>query len=133
MSDPEIKDTYYAALQHGHVEPKEDDLLLGVVRKPMYGIKDYLDKNVTDLAPPFPLLGELKELSKDIDHNDACEELDFLERYREFLQNDRQQELMEWVINQSESKTVWLVCYENTDDKICHRTVLKEELYRLSQ
>ena len=27
---------------------------------------------------------------------------------------------------------VYLVCYENTDDKICHRTYLKDELKQLA-
>lgn len=125
-----LQDTYHAALQHGHVEPEENDLVLGVVAKPMYGIENYIDENAPVLAPTKAALEEFKELADEIGHNEAVDELNFDERYRELITtHDEPQECINWVISELEGgRDVWLVCYENTDEKFCHRCILKEEI-----
>jgi uncharacterized protein YeaO (DUF488 family) len=129
----ELRDTYHAALQHGHVDPGDDDLVVGVVRRPSYGIGNYLDRNVPELAPPDDLLSEFKTFvdeHDDLPHDEAWHEVKFDERYRDHLRNPEPQQAMDDLLAELESQAgdVWLVCYENTDDKRCHRTILKDVL-----
>ena len=123
-----LRDTYHAALQHNHVEPGEDDLGLGVVREPMYGIQTHLDDNWTILAPPREALMEFKDRADEIGHNEAVDELDFDARYRELITTDDEvRQAIDMVVGElKQGRDVWLVCYENTDDKFCHRSVLRE-------
>lgn len=124
----ELRDTYHAALQHGHVEPDSDDLVVGVVRKPMYGIQRHLDRNVPELAPEADLLAAFKERADEVGHDAAWDEMAFAERYRQSLERPAAQDAMDDLLAELESRDVWLVCYENTDDKRCHRTILKRVL-----
>ena len=126
-----VRDTYHAALRHGHVTPDESDLVVGVVRRPTYGIGNYLDRNVPALAPPEDLLDEFKRVvgeRDDLTHDEAWDEVNFGERYREYLRTPEPQRAMDDVLDELDSRDVWLVCYENTDDKRCHRTILKDTL-----
>lgn len=128
---PELHDTYHAALQHGHVDPGDEDLVVGVVRRPVYGIENYLDRNVPALAPPDDLLDEFKAMAderEDLTHDEVWDEVDFTERYRDHLRSSETQQAMDDLLAELEDRDVWLVCYENTDEKRCHRTILKEEL-----
>lgn len=131
-SESELRDSYHAALQHGHDEPDEDDLVLAVVDEQMYGIQKYTDEWWPVLSPPTEALHEFKERADEIGHNEAVDELDFSERYRNHVREDPDvQKAVGEVISELESgRDVWLVCYENTDDKFCHRTVLREEIER---
>lgn len=124
----EIRDTYHAALQHEKVVPDEEDLAVGVVRKPMYGIQNHLDRNVPELAPEADLLAAFKERADEVGHEAAWTEVDFAERYRESLERPAAQAAMDDLLAELEARDVWLVCYENTDDKRCHRTILKDVL-----
>lgn len=64
-------------------------------------------------------------------HNAAWEELDFEERYRDHLTSDEAQAAMDDLVSLLQAgEDVALVCYENTDQKRCHRTILREELER---
>lgn len=120
-----LHDTYHVALQHDHVQPADDDLVLGVVRKPMYGIQTHLDRNCAALAPPADLLDEFKETADEMGHNAAVAAVDFRGRYRDYLDGADQVEAIRGVIADLESgRDVWLVCYENTDEKFCHREIL---------
>jgi len=127
-----IRDTYHAALQHDHVEPAEEDLVVGVVRHPVYGIETLLDRNVPELAPPEALLGDFEEAEErdGLTHDEAWDEVNFAERYREYLQHAAVQQVMDDLLGELDSGEgdLWLVCYENTDDKRCHRTILQEVL-----
>ncbi|WP_168216190.1 DUF488 domain-containing protein [Halorussus halobius] len=132
---PQLRDTYHAALQHGHVDPDDSALVVGVVRRPSYGIGTYLDRNVPELATPDDLLDEFKsrldEVGGDDDgptHDEVWNEVDFGERYRDHLRNPEPRRAMDDLLGELESRDVWLVCYENTDDKRCHRTILKAVL-----
>lgn len=124
----EIRDTYHAALRHGKVAPAEEDLVVGVVRKPMYGIRRHLDRNVPEVAPEADLLAAFKERADEVGHEAAWTEVDFAERYRESLERPAAQAAMDDLLAELERRDVWLVCYENTDDKRCHRTLLKDVL-----
>jgi uncharacterized protein YeaO (DUF488 family) len=127
----ELRDTYHAALQHGHVEPDEEDLVAGVVRRPSYGIENYVDRNIPALAPPDDLLSEFKECEEEhegLTHDKVWNEVNFGARYRDYLRNPKPQQAMDDLLAELESRDVWLVCYENTDEKRCHRTILKEVL-----
>ena len=127
-----LHDTYHAALQHGHVNPSKRDLVLGVVAEQMYGIQSFLDRNEVELAPDRDTLREFKDLADEIGHNEAIEELGFEDEYRERLQQPAQQAAMGELANELDAgRDVWLVCYENTDDKFCHRTILREEIKAL--
>jgi uncharacterized protein YeaO (DUF488 family) len=129
---PEIRDTYHAALQHDHVEPAPEDLVVGVVRHPVYGIENYLDRNVPALAPPEALLGDFETVEErdDLTHDEAWDEVNFAERYREYLQHSAVQQVMDDLLGEldPDEGDLWLVCYENTDQKRCHRTILREVL-----
>jgi uncharacterized protein YeaO (DUF488 family) len=124
-----LHDTYHAALQNDHVEPADDDLVLGVVREQMYGIQKYIDENWSALAPPTELLHEFKDTADEIGHNEAVEAVDFRSRYRGHLTGTAQVMKVNNIIRELEAgRDVWLVCYENTDDKFCHREVLAENI-----
>jgi uncharacterized protein YeaO (DUF488 family) len=142
----ELRDTYHAALQHGHVEPDEEDLVAGVVRRPSYGIENYVDRNVPEHAPPDDHQSELKAvvdgdgtredgIGDDLTHDEAWDEVNFGERYREHLRSPEPQQAMDDLLVELESRDrdLWLVCYENTDDKRCHRTILKDVLRERSE
>ncbi|UPV74849.1 DUF488 domain-containing protein [Halorussus limi] len=128
---PELRDTYHAALQHGHATPDESALVVGVVRRPSYGIENYLDRNVPALAPPDDLLREFEERVNERDdatHDEVWDEVNFGERYRDQLGTAEAQAAMDDLLAELESQDVWLVCYENTDEKRCHRTILRDVL-----
>jgi uncharacterized protein YeaO (DUF488 family) len=121
-----LKDTYHAALQHGHAEPANNDLVLGVVQEPMYGIQSHIDENIPELAPSPELLAEFKEKAEKHGHNLAVEAVGFVPRYHEELQDESSQDQVNRIIDALEAgRDVWLVCYENTNEKFCHRTELK--------
>lgn len=124
-----LNHTYHAALQYGHDEPADSDLVLGVVRKPMYGIQAHVDENCTTLAPPAELLSEFKERVDEIGHNPAIADVDYRTRYRAHLTGSEQSEAIDHICDELRSgRTVWLVCYENTDEKYCHRLLLVDEI-----
>jgi hypothetical protein len=131
-------DTYVAALQHDLVELPEGTRRVGVVRSPTPWFHGVVDENRPALGPPADFLEEFKrrEASFKLDgmceegaHNAAWEELDFEARYREHLTTDEAQAAMDDLLDRLHSgEDVSLVCFENTDQKRCHRTILREEL-----
>ncbi|PSP55119.1 hypothetical protein BRC82_07335 [Halobacteriales archaeon QS_1_67_19] len=127
----DVRDTYHAALQHDHVEPDDADLVVGVVRWPTYGIETQLDRNVPALAPPEDLLEEFGALTDaGRSHDGAWAELEFAARYREHLETPEAQAAVRDLLAavREGDGDVWLVCYENTEQKRCHRTILRDEL-----
>ncbi len=124
-----LHDTYHAALQHGHVDPNDDDLVLGVVREPMYGIEKYIDENWPALAPTADLLAEFKTAADRMGHNPAVAAVSFRARYRDSLTGTAQQTKINDILAALEDgQDIWLVCYENTDEKFCHREILREKI-----
>lgn len=127
-----IEDTYVAALQHDHVEPASGDFVVGVVRKPMYGLESVVDSNWSQLGPEEELLDELKALtrSEDVAQRAAVEACEFDERYRSYLGVDGRAQRAMWSLLQKvrAGTRVWLVCFENTEEKYCHRETLRDRL-----
>ena len=150
----ELSDTYVAALQHGLVEPPASTRRIGVVRTTArwsHGVlgssgdptgcenrsrfSNVVDENRPTLGPPRDLLGEFQTRKEDLKrrglcdegaHNSAWEELDFEERYREHLDADDARTAVAALADLLDDGTdVALVCYENTDSKRCHRTILR--------
>lgn len=133
-----LTDTYVAAIQHDLVDLPEDVHRVGVVRKPTRWFHGVVDENRPAVGPPENLLGEFQERKEQFKrqgmcdegaHNAAWEELDFGERYREYLGTDEARSALDDLRRVlGEGTDVALVCYENTDQKRCHRTILRDVL-----
>lgn len=132
-----LADTYVAALQHDLAEIPEGAALVGVVRRPTPWFHAAVDENVPALAPPADLLDafgdrrealEMRGVCEEEAHNAAWGDLDFEERYREFLESDS--DARDAVVALRErldsGEDLALVCFENTAKKRCHRTILRE-------
>lgn len=134
-----LGDTYVAALQHDLVDLPDEATLVGVVRRPTGWFQATVDENYPELGPPEALLEESKErqgeleeegLSDDEAHDTAWEEVDFEARYRSHLADDAaaREAVSELVDRLREGEHLVLVCFENTEQKRCHRTTLRDHL-----
>lgn len=135
----QVYDTYVAALQHDLADLPDDAVRVGVVRRPTPWFWAQVDENVPELGPPADLLDEFKERYEHLReqgmadaeaHNAAMEDVGYDERYRSYLdESDETRAAIDALRNRLESgEDVVLVCYENTDEKRCHRTLLRSEL-----
>lgn len=133
----QIYDTYIAALQHDLVTIPEDSVKLGVVRRPTPWFYAEIDENIPALAPPEALLTAFKSRYETLQdqgladaeaHNTALAEIDYEDRYRQYIEesDDAQREIEMIRDRVSRGENVVLVCYENTEYKRCHRTLLKQ-------
>lgn len=138
MTRGTLTDTYVAAIQHDLVD-LDGARLLGVVRRPTSWFNATVDDNEPALAPPQPLLDRVKEAQEDLKlqgmcdegaHNAAWENLKFAEQYRDHVADDAaaQQAMDEVADAVASGESTALVCYENTDKKRCHRTILREKI-----
>lgn len=136
-----LSDTYVAALRHGTADVPEDAVRLGVVRKPTPWFHAQVDENVPALAPPADLLDEVKARQEALEaggagdveaHNGAMDDVDFDARYLAYLaESEEANAAIDDLRNRlSAGEDVALVCYENTEHKRCHRTLLRERLER---
>lgn len=134
-----LRDTYAAALQHDLVDLDGDERLLGVVRRPLPWLLGQVEENRPELGPPAELLDAVKNrhealqdrgLSDAEAHNRALEAVDYRERYLAYLKNSAAtQEAIEHIEESlADGTDVVLVCYENTAEKRCHRTILRDYL-----
>ena len=139
MTRGTLRDTYVAAIQHDLAELEPETTRVGVVRKPTPWFHAAVDENVPELGPPAPLLEEAKQSEDDLKrrgvceeeaHNAAWEEVDFAERYHQYLRDadDARFALDALDRRLADGESLALVCYENTAKKRCHRTILVEEL-----
>lgn len=137
----QLRDTYVAAIQHNLVELPADALRLGVVRRPTQWFRPHVDENEPALGPPDSLLDEFRTRYEHLEmeglpdeeaHNTAWEEIDYDLRYRSYLEESKEaQEAIQRVVDLvTDGTDVALVCFENTDQKRCHRTLLKDEIER---
>ncbi|MFC7047320.1 DUF488 domain-containing protein [Halobacteriaceae archaeon GCM10025711] len=123
-----IHTTYAAALQHGKVEPGEDDLVVGVVRHPAPWFLDSVDRNVEALGPPEKLLSAFKKVEEAADAATAWESVSYESRYLAHLQEDASaRHAADHLLERSQDRDVWLVCYE-ADERYCHRRLLRQHL-----
>ncbi|WP_227377336.1 DUF488 domain-containing protein [Haladaptatus halobius] len=129
MSDLDLHHAHLAALQHDHVDVPENAVVYGVVRKPLPWLWGVIDDNRPAVAPPESLLDEFKGRADEVGHNRAWEELEFERRYRNHLRtSDSAAETMAELRDEACERPVYLVCYENVEQKNCHRTLLVDEL-----
>jgi hypothetical protein len=135
----EIRDTYAAALQHDLIDLTGNERLVGVVRRPLPWFGAQVDENRNVLGPPASLLDEVKERSEALQaqglegaaaHNRAMSEANYRERYLDHLRTSgaAQAAIEDLEALLESGQDVVLVCYENTDEKRCHRTILREYL-----
>lgn len=136
-----VSDTYVAALQHDLVEVPEGAHVLGVVRRPTPWFWAQVDANEPALAPPTELLDAVKVRQAELQttglddapaHNAAMDEVDYEARYLAHLEEseDARAAIDDLRARLAEGEDVVLVCFENTDEKRCHRTLLRERLER---
>ena len=134
-----VYDTYVAALKHGTADVPDDAVRLGVVRKPTPWFYGQVDENVPALAPPADLLEETKARQAELEaeglddaeaHNRGMDDVDLDARYLAYLdESDEAREAMADLRDRLDAgEDVALVCYENTEHKRCHRTLLRERL-----
>lgn len=134
-----LEDTYVAALQHDHVDFPTEATFVGVIRRPTGWFRTAIDENYPALGPPPDLLDEFKQRHEDFKmqgicdegaHNAAWDEIAFEERYRSHLTEavDAQEAVAELTDRLRAEEQLVLVCFENTDQKRCHRTLLKEHI-----
>jgi uncharacterized protein YeaO (DUF488 family) len=139
MTAEPLTDTYAAALQHDLADVPAEATLVGVVRRPAPWFHAVVDENQPDLGPPANLLDAVRDVEDDLKmqglctegaHNAAWERVDFGERYREHLEESTtaQAELDGLQRRLESGESIALVCYENTEKKRCHRTILREAL-----
>lgn len=132
-----LQDTYVAALQHNLVDVPTEATLVGVVRRSTGWFRTTIDKNYPALGPPPELLDEFKQrhegfkmrgLCDEGAHNAAWDEVGFEDRYRTHLTEaaDAQDTVAELTDRLRNEEHLVLVCFENTDQKRCHRTLLKD-------
>ncbi|MFC4549022.1 MULTISPECIES: DUF488 domain-containing protein [Halorussus] len=129
MTEENLRHTYLAAIQHDKVEIPDEAAVFGVCRRPTRWLNAAIDENLPAVAPPDHLLSAAKILTEERGHNEAWDALNFDEVYREHLRSSPDaQQTMDRIREVAESRPVYLVCFENLDDKRCHRVALVEEL-----
>ena len=134
----QVHDTYVAAIQHDLADLPEDAKRVGVVRRPTPWFHGAVDENVPELGPPEDLLEEANQREEDFKMQGICDEeaqniawgeIDFGERYREYLETEEGSRAVDDLLAELEDGTdLVLVCFENTEKKRCHRTILRETL-----
>lgn len=134
-----VFDTYVAALQHDIADVPDDAHRVGVVRRPAPWFHGQVDENLRALGPPEVLLDEVKTryrelcdagVDEDEAHNRALDEVSYDERYLEHVGSDPDARAALASIRErlDAGTDVALVCYEDTEHKRCHRTLLRDLL-----
>ena len=134
-----LGDTYVAAIQHEFVDLSEEATLVGVARQPTGWFRSAVDENYPSLGPPPELLDEFKQRHEDFKlqgmcdegaHNAAWDELGFDDRYLTHIeQTTTAQETISDLVHRLEAgEELVLVCFENTNQKRCHRTLLRTHI-----
>ena len=139
MARGTLEDTYVAALQHDRADVDPEATLVGVVRKPTRWFHGSVDENVPELGPPVGLLEAVSAAEDDLKiqglceegaHNAAWDQINFESRYQTHLEGsaDARAALSALEDRLTGGESLALVCYENTEKKRCHRTILREVL-----
>ncbi len=130
----EVGESYQAAIQHDLVDFDDDTHLVGVVRRPTPWFHATVDENHRELGPPETLLDETEARQAEIRTPDisdgqaldaAWEDVNFAERYREYLANSGEAAATITALADRvrDGEDVVLVCYESPE-KRCHRHLL---------
>ncbi|EJN57384.1 hypothetical protein HSB1_43470 [Halogranum salarium B-1] len=112
---------------------------MGVVRQPTSWFRATVDENYPALGPPVDLLDEFKQRHEDFKmqglcdegaHNAAWDDVEFEKRYQSYLTGvvDAREAVAELTSRLRDEELLVLVCFENTNQKRCHRTLLKAHL-----
>ncbi len=139
MARGTLTDTYVAAIQHDLADLPADATRIGVVRRPTSWFHAAVDENLPELGPPEPLLESMRGAEEDMKmqglceegaHNAAWEQVGFGEAYRDYLEDDGDARAAIEALSDrlAAGESLALVCYENTEKKRCHRTILREHL-----
>ena len=134
-----LGDTYVAAIQHELVDLSEEATLVGVARQPTGWFRSAVDENHPSLGPPPELLDEFKQRHEDFKlqgmcdvgaHNAAWAELSFDNRYLTHIEETKgTQETISDLVNRLEAgEELVLVCFENTNQKRCHRILFRNHI-----
>lgn len=108
-------------------------------RRPLPWLRGQVDENLDALGPPPELLDAFKGRYAELRasgvpdaeaHNRALVDVDYADRYLSYLDASREARgAVRYVDRRLErGEDVVLVCYENTDEKRCHRTLLKDHI-----
>jgi hypothetical protein len=135
----DLSDTYVAALQHDQADVPPDATLVGVVRRPTGWFSATVEENVPAVAPPEPLLDDAKSRESELEsrgvddaaaNRRAWAAVDFADRYRDHLDTDPDAvaAVADLADRLRDGESLALVCFENTDEKRCHRTILRDRL-----
>ncbi|NHN46866.1 DUF488 domain-containing protein [Halostella sp. JP-L12] len=139
MTAGTLHDTYVAALQHDLADLPDGATLVGVVRRPTRWFSPAVDENRPALAPPASLLDEFGDRRDELEaegtseteaHDAAWDDVEFAARYRAHLDSspDARDAVDDLLARLRDGEDLALVCYENTDEKRCHRTILRDHL-----
>lgn len=131
-----LRETYAAALQHDLIDLEGAEYLIGVVRRPLPWLLAQVSENRAALGPPADLLDDVKGLAAELEdeglgaaaaHNQAMAETNYRERYLTHLNRSSaaQKAIADIESTLLAGEDVVLVCYENTTEKRCHRTILQ--------
>ena len=112
---------------------------MGVVRRPTGWFRTTVDENYPALGPPEDLLNAFKQRHEDFKmrgicdegaHNAAWDEVGFEDRYQSHLTDaaEAQDAVAELADRLHDGEQLVFIYFENTDQKRCHRTLLKEHL-----
>ncbi|MDS0478451.1 DUF488 family protein [Natrinema sp. 1APR25-10V2] len=141
MARGTLTDTYVAAIQHDLAELPADATRVGVVRQPTSWFHAAVDENRPALGPPHELLESVRDAAEEMKmqglceegaHNAAWDQVGFGEAYRNHLETDDDARAAVAALEDrlAAGESLALVCYENTEKKRCHRTILREALER---
>lgn len=134
-----LVDTYAAAIQHDQADLPEDAYRIGVVRRAMPWLAAVVDENRPELGPPDPLLDAVNErkealqaegLEEATAHNRAMDAVEYDDRYLRYLEtaDEAQAAIKDLRDRLRQGESIALVCYENTAEKRCHRTLLRSRI-----
>ncbi|QCS42049.1 DUF488 domain-containing protein [Natrinema versiforme] len=134
-----LADTYVAAIQHDLVELPADATRVGVVRQPTSWFHSAVDENRPELGPPADLLEEMRDAEEEMKmqglceegaHNAAWDRVGFEDAYRAYLEDssEARDAIATLADRLAAGESLALVCFENTEKKRCHRTILREYL-----
>lgn len=136
-----VYESYVTAIQQNTATIPDESIKYGVVRKPMYGLRDVTAMNLPALGPPEQLLDVFHETrealtedtTKTTAHNKAWDDINFEEKYIEYITDGwentgsdvhaaltRIQNAVE-----NDGNDIALICYES-NDKQCHRHLLQD-------
>jgi len=95
--------------------------------------QDVADVLLDRLHHNQPVSGQYGSVQRTTRRNRSLNDLDYDDRYLTYIeQSDDAQQAIDEVRDRLDRGEEVLVCYENTDNKRCHRTLLREAVQEMS-